>query len=118
MPLEGKSNRSLFYADYSLSLLGLRDGCWEFIYQLESGRSKLFDLCADAAESTDLSSMHTECVAAYRTRFFGVGLDAEGVDHRREQSIIEITRHTYRSRLIALVRVHFSMFGQGRHFSI
>ncbi len=66
--LDGKSNMALFYTDYSLSLMGLRDGCWKFIYELESGRSKLFDVCADAAESTDLSSMHSERVAAYRGR--------------------------------------------------
>ncbi|HLF84035.1 MAG TPA: sulfatase, partial [Blastocatellia bacterium] len=66
--LDGKSNVALFYTDYSLSLMGLRDGCWKFIYELESGRSKLFDLCSDAAETTDLSSAHLERVAAYRAR--------------------------------------------------
>lgn len=64
--LEGQPNMALFYTDYSLSLMGLRDGCWKFIYELESGRSKLFDVCADAAESTELSSLHPERAAAYR----------------------------------------------------
>jgi phosphoglycerol transferase MdoB-like AlkP superfamily enzyme len=66
--LDGKPTMSLFYTDYSLSLMGLRDGCWKFIYELESGRSKLFDLCGDAAESKDLSSLELERVKAYRLR--------------------------------------------------
>ena len=66
--LEAQTHMALFYTDYSLSLIGLRDGCWKYIYELESGRSKLFDLCADAAESTDLSSYHPDRVAAYRVR--------------------------------------------------
>jgi hypothetical protein len=59
---------ALFYTDYSLTLMGLRDGCWKFIYERESGRSKLFDVCSDAAEAADLSSAHTERVAGYRAR--------------------------------------------------
>jgi len=66
--LDGKQNAALFYTDYSLSLIGLRDGCWKFIYELESGRSKLFDMSADWAESKDLSSLHVERVEAYRVR--------------------------------------------------
>jgi len=66
--LEGQSSMALFYTDYSLSLMGLRDGCWKYIYELESDRSKLFDVCADATESTDLSALYAERVAAYRAR--------------------------------------------------
>ncbi len=49
---------SLFLTDYSLGLLGLRDGQWKFIYQLENGRTRLFDLQADPLETTDLSAQH------------------------------------------------------------
>jgi phosphoglycerol transferase MdoB-like AlkP superfamily enzyme len=66
--LEGKSDIALFYTDYSLSLMGLRDGCWKYIYELESGRSKLFDVCADAAESNDLAPANLERAEAYRAR--------------------------------------------------
>jgi phosphoglycerol transferase MdoB-like AlkP superfamily enzyme len=66
--LDGRPNAALFYTDYSLSLMGLRDGCWKFIYELESGRSKLFDICADASESKDLSLLHADRVEAYRLR--------------------------------------------------
>jgi arylsulfatase A-like enzyme len=44
-----------FYADYSLSLLGLRDGRWKFIYEVDSGRSKLFDLDTDPHERINLA---------------------------------------------------------------
>jgi hypothetical protein len=64
--LEGRSRLALFYTDYSLSFLGLRDGCWKYVYELESGRSKLFDLCRDAGERDDAAARHPERVAAYR----------------------------------------------------
>jgi hypothetical protein len=57
---------ALFYTDYSLGLMGLRDGCWKFIDEIESGRAKLFDLCRDADETNDLSDSHPERVTAYR----------------------------------------------------
>jgi glucan phosphoethanolaminetransferase (alkaline phosphatase superfamily) len=63
--LEGRSTVALFYTDYSLSLMGLRDGCWKYIFELESGRSKLFDLCTDPGEAKDVSSLHPDLVAAY-----------------------------------------------------
>jgi arylsulfatase A-like enzyme len=38
--LDGVSRISLFSTDYSLSLFGLRDGCWKYVYEPEySGRS-------------------------------------------------------------------------------
>jgi lipoteichoic acid synthase len=64
--LEGRNRLALFYADYSLSFLGLRDGCWKYVYELESGRSKLFDLCRDAGERDDVAAYHPERIAAYR----------------------------------------------------
>jgi Sulfatase len=64
--LNGSSGMALFYTDYSLSLLGLRDGYWKYIYELDSGRSKLFDLRQDAAELNDLSQLYPKRVTAYR----------------------------------------------------
>jgi len=58
----------LFSTDYSLSLMGLRDGCWKYIYEMDSGRSKLFNLCEDLIESNDVSSNHRDRVEAYRER--------------------------------------------------
>jgi arylsulfatase A-like enzyme len=65
--LEGRASMALFYTDYSLSLMGLRDGSWKYIYELDSGRSKLFDLRQDPAELNDLSRLHSERVTAYRS---------------------------------------------------
>jgi arylsulfatase A-like enzyme len=65
--LEAGNRMALFYTDYSLSFLGLRDGCWKFIHELESGRSKLFDLCQDAGERNDVAPRHPERIAAYRS---------------------------------------------------
>ena len=64
--LGGRSNVALFYTDYSLSLMGLRDGCWKFIYELDSGRSKLFDVCADPSESNDLMLSNPARASAYK----------------------------------------------------
>ncbi len=66
--LEARSGMALFCTDYSLSLMGLRDGCWKYIYEADSGRSKLFDLCEDGSELNDLSSAHSDRVEAYRAR--------------------------------------------------
>jgi sulfatase-like protein len=63
--LDGEQRMALFYTDYSLSLTGLRDGCWKYIYELDSGRSKLFDLCKDGAEINDLSDLHPDRVTVY-----------------------------------------------------
>ena len=63
--LEPREQMSLFYTDYSLGLLGLRDGNWKLIYEIESGRSKLFDLSRDPAESRNLGNNHPDRVRAY-----------------------------------------------------
>ncbi|MEK6287814.1 MAG: sulfatase [Acidobacteriota bacterium] len=64
--LEAEPRLALFCTDYSLRLLGLRDGCWKYIYEMDSGRSKLFDLREDASELTDLYLLYPDRVAAYR----------------------------------------------------
>ena len=63
--LENHARMALFFTDYSLGLLGLRDGPWKFVHELDSGRSKLFDLAHDAGEQTDLSARDAARVAAY-----------------------------------------------------
>jgi arylsulfatase A-like enzyme len=59
---------SLFFTDYSLGWLGLVDGCWKYLYQLDARRSYLFDVCVDPGERTDRSAERPERVAAYRDR--------------------------------------------------
>ncbi len=63
--LDGQPRMALFFADYSLGMLGLRDGPRKFIYELDSGRSKLFDLENDPQEKIDLSNRHVEEVRRY-----------------------------------------------------
>ena len=58
--LDPEPRIALFFADYSLGLLGLRDGRRKFIYELDSGRSKLFDVDVDRQETTDLSRRYPE----------------------------------------------------------
>jgi glucan phosphoethanolaminetransferase (alkaline phosphatase superfamily) len=63
-----KAGMSLFVTDYSLGLLGLRDGNWKFIYQIESGRGKLFNLSEDARETLNVSENYQERCEQYRQR--------------------------------------------------
>jgi hypothetical protein len=53
--LDNSPRMALFFTDYSLGLLGLRDGPWKFIYEIESGRTRLFDLERDPGERSDLA---------------------------------------------------------------
>jgi arylsulfatase A-like enzyme len=64
--LEADAAMALFCTDYSLGLLGLRDGRWKCIHELESGRTALYDLATDPGETTDLAEIHPERTAAYR----------------------------------------------------
>jgi arylsulfatase A-like enzyme len=63
-----ENQMALFFTDYSLPLLGLRDGQWKFIHDLESGRSCLFDLSQDSREKINLARQNGAQVAAYRER--------------------------------------------------
>jgi glucan phosphoethanolaminetransferase (alkaline phosphatase superfamily) len=66
--LDGRSRMALFFTDYSLGLLGLRDGRWKFMYELEARRSKLFNLEQDPGETIDVSKDHVDRTAAYEGR--------------------------------------------------
>jgi hypothetical protein len=47
---------ALFFADYSLGFLGLRDGPWKFVHEIESGKEQLFNMDQDSREISDLSA--------------------------------------------------------------
>src|SRR5579885_1238271 len=64
--LGGRSRVALFCTDYSLALVGLRDGRWKCIHEVESGRTWLFDLAADPAEMSDVAGEYPERAGAYR----------------------------------------------------
>jgi arylsulfatase A-like enzyme len=55
-----------FFADYSLGFLGLRDGPVKFIYEIESGRSTMFDLAADPHERSDRTDAYAHRANWYR----------------------------------------------------
>lgn len=59
---------ALFFTDYSLNFAGLRDECWKYIYDASADRSRLFNVCEDAAESRDVSREHAQRVAEYKVR--------------------------------------------------
>jgi hypothetical protein len=62
---------ALFFADYSAGMMGLRDGPWKFVYELESPHSRLFDLQHDPSEQSDLSAGQPARVRWYRENLEG-----------------------------------------------
>jgi arylsulfatase A-like enzyme len=64
--LDGRSDMALFCTEYTLGLLGLRDGRWKLIHELESGRSLLYDLENDPGEQRDVSAEFAQRAMAYR----------------------------------------------------
>jgi phosphoglycerol transferase MdoB-like AlkP superfamily enzyme len=66
--LASRQRMALFFTDYSLGLLGLRDGCLKYIHALESGRSKTYDVCRDPGEHADLTASLADRTARYRDR--------------------------------------------------
>ena len=66
--LDPHTQMAFFFTDYSLGLLGLVDACWKYIYETNSGRSKLYELCHDPEETRDLSEVHQDRTQVYRER--------------------------------------------------
>jgi len=69
--LEPSLPMALFFTDYSLGFLGLRDGCWKYILETGSARSKLFNVCQDSGELRDLAAQETGHVEVYRSKVEG-----------------------------------------------
>ena len=64
--LAGREQMVLFYTDYSLTWLGLRDGCLKYVHEVGSGRDRLYDLCEDPDEQQDISSHLPGRLRSYR----------------------------------------------------
>ncbi len=64
--LDPESRLALFCTDYSLGFAGLRDGRWKVIHEIDSDRTRLFDLLTDPEERHDLAASHPERAEAYR----------------------------------------------------
>jgi len=60
-----------FFTDQALWQLGLRTGRWKLIYEVESGRSRLFDLSSDPGELRDLSAREPARAARYAGHLLG-----------------------------------------------
>jgi hypothetical protein len=69
--LTGRARMALFFTDYSLGMFGLRDGGWKFIHELDSRRSKLFDLSRDPGERIDVSAHQPARVRLYKDALRG-----------------------------------------------
>lgn len=59
---------ALFFTDYSIGWLGLRDGCWKYLLEIDADRSRLFDVCRDRDEQHDVAGTAPDRVGAYRHR--------------------------------------------------
>jgi arylsulfatase A-like enzyme len=66
--LDRATRLSFFFTDYSRPWVGLRDGCWKYLLDIDAGRSRLFDVCADPGEATDRSAELALDERAYRQR--------------------------------------------------
>ena len=62
---------AFFFADYSLGLLGLRDGGRKVIYELDTNHPRIFDLTSNPGETIDLSGQDQA-----RTRWYVQNLRA------------------------------------------
>jgi hypothetical protein len=58
--LEPDSRLAFFFADYSLGLLGLRDGPRKVIYEMGTHRPQVFDLARDPGETKDVAAEQGE----------------------------------------------------------
>src|SRR2546427_3365796 len=66
--LDPNPRMSLFFTDYSLGWLGLYDACRKYLFEINSDRSKLYDVCKDPGETNDLSDREHGRTSAYRSR--------------------------------------------------
>ena len=66
--LDRAARLAFFFTDYSRPWVGLRDGCWKYLLDIDAGRSRLFDVCADPDEVTDRSAEPAPDERAYRQR--------------------------------------------------
>jgi arylsulfatase A-like enzyme len=57
-----------FYADWQRHYLGLRDGQWKYIYNVDRERHELYDLDHDRTEQDDLAYRYPAQVEAYAAR--------------------------------------------------
>ncbi len=59
---------AFFFTDYSIGWLGLVDGCWKYLLEIDADRSRLFDVCADPDEKVDRAGEFPQRTTAYARR--------------------------------------------------
>lgn len=64
--LEPRDRAALFFTDYSLPLVGRRDGRWKLIAELGTAHVRLFDLETDPQETRNVAGLHAAHVDAWR----------------------------------------------------
>lgn len=64
--LGGSPRVARFFTDHTLYQIGLRDGPWKLIHEVETGRSRLFALDRDPLERENLADAEPARVARYR----------------------------------------------------
>ena len=64
--LDSEPRNALFFTDYSLGLLGVRDGRWKFIDGAGSRRPELYDLDTDPGELRNVAQGNAASVGRYR----------------------------------------------------
>lgn len=64
--LDGPDRLALFFTDYAVGWLGLRDGCRKYSFEVEARHSHLYDVCDDPFETVDLADASVDRVLAYR----------------------------------------------------
>jgi hypothetical protein len=90
--LSPRRARSFFLADYSLGFLGLREGCWKYVLQLNGARSSLFDVCRDPDERQDRSADWPTRVRTYRSDVQRWSLEQKGLVSGRSD-VMRADRH-------------------------
>ena len=69
--LDGTPRMALFFTDYSLPLAGLVDRRWKVVHELNTGRTRIFDLTIDPGETDDLAARFPARSAWYAERLRG-----------------------------------------------
>jgi hypothetical protein len=66
--LAAGARMAFVFTDYSLGWLGVVDGCWKYLLEIDTGRSHLFDVCVDPDEKIDRAAELPERATAYADR--------------------------------------------------
>ena len=64
--LTPRERMALFFTDYAQARLGLRDGPWKLLHEVETGRVELFNIADDPNERRDRSADDRARTQAYR----------------------------------------------------